>query len=320
MSHQAARRGTTLVVAGTALWLFCGVMAVAHAQDIPLPFPDTTTPPSSVPVDAPPLPLPSTAPPAPPAAPAPPPDGNEAQEHGWIQEFLTGWFWGFFENIATSGLNAVLDWLAHSLLATPALHKLPVVGQIWGGSQRIMLACSGLLITLAGLSAIAYQTLHTRASVKEILPRIAVAFTAANMSLFFGGKAIEFANALSVAVLVGDPGKAAETAAEFTNTLRGRLPQGEGQLSELYVIFTVLVLVVMIIAVLLTYVVRVALTVLLLIAAPLMLMCHALPHTEAVAYWWWRCFGGVLAVQVAQSLAFVAIIRLFFLPGGVTLF
>ncbi len=57
----------------------------------------------------------------------------------------------------------------------------------------------------------------------------------------------------------------------------------------------------MLVALLVTYVVRVALTIVLIAGAPLALMFHALPQTEGIAYWWWKAFGGCLAIQVGQS-------------------
>ncbi|WP_223838714.1 hypothetical protein [Saccharopolyspora pogona] len=292
------------------------------------PSPSSTTPPT----ESPPPPVP--APPAPeatpcegeyciPVAPTAPavPGAGESEDHGtWLQHFLTDWFWDFFSDLATSALNSVLDWLGTSLLVTPQLDQIPVVGQIWGSSQRIMIACSVLVVMIAGLVVMAYQTVQTRASLKETLPRLVVGFTAANLSLFFGGKGIELANALSVAVLGGDQAGIDQTAQAFTDTLRGNLPTEEAQYSDLYAIFTALVLVVMIIVVLLTYVVRVALTVLLLVGAPLALMCHALAPIESIAFWWWKAYSGLLAIQVCQSLAFIATIKIFYLPGGVTLF
>ncbi|MBB5155894.1 hypothetical protein [Saccharopolyspora phatthalungensis] len=255
-----------------------------------------------------------------PTTPALPNPGDSEDHGGWLAHWLTDWFWDFFAGLATSALGGVLDLLGTSLLATPQLDQLPVMGQIWGGSRRIVIACSVVVVILAGLVVMAYQSLQTRSSVKEILPRLAVGFLAANLSLFFGGKAIEFANALSYALLGGDQAGVEQTARAFTDSLRGNVPAEDAGYTDLYAIFTVLALVVMIIAVLLTYIVRVALTVILLAGAPLLLMCHALPHTEAIAFWWWKAFGGMLAVQVCQSLAFIAAIKLFYLPGGITLF
>jgi hypothetical protein len=47
-------------------------------------------------------------------------------------------------------------------------------------------------------------------------------------------------------------------------------------------------------------------------AAPLALACHALPHTEGLAYLWWRAITGVLGVQAAQALVMITALRVFF--------
>ncbi|MCA1706287.1 MAG: hypothetical protein LC808_24680 [Actinobacteria bacterium] len=209
----------------------------------------------------------------------------------------------------------MLDLLAHYVLVTPPLDQLPVMRQIWGNSQQIAVAAYVLLVLAAGMIVMAYETLQTRHSIKEILPRVIVGFLAANLSLFFGGKAIEVANAISQAIL-GDQINPQVAAESMKNTLMGNLNNQGG----LLVIFMALALIVMLVVVLLTYIVRVTLTVILLGGAPLLLMCHATPQTEGIAFWWWKAFGGVLAIQVGQSSALVAAIKLFFLPGGITLF
>ncbi|MBK0868685.1 hypothetical protein INP57_17880 [Saccharopolyspora sp. HNM0986] len=220
----------------------------------------------------------------------------------------------FFRDLVTPGLNSVLDLLAKSLLVTPQLDQLPVMGQIWGSSQQIVIAVYATLILVAGIIVMAHETLQTRHSIKEILPRVIVGFLASNLSLFFGGKVIEIGNALSRAIL-GD-GLSPETAGRaMRDTLMHDLDGG-----GLFVIFIALALIVMLVAVLLTYIVRVTLTIILLAGAPILLMCHALPHTEGIAFWWWKAFAGVMAIQVGQSLALVAAIKLFFWPGGITLF
>ena len=62
------------------------------------------------------------------------------------------------------------------------------------------------------------------------------------------------------------------------------------------------------------------LTVVLVAGAPLALMFHALPQTEPIARWWWKAFGGCLAIQVVQSLTLITAMRVFLAPGGFTLF
>jgi hypothetical protein len=61
-----------------------------------------------------------------------------------------------------------------------------------------------------------------------------------------------------------------------------------------------------------SYVLRVAVLVALTVAGPLALAGHALPQTEALARWWWRGMTACLAIPVAQSLALITALRVFF--------
>src|SRR5207248_7774050 len=88
-------------------------------------------------------------------------------------------------------------------------------------------------------------------------------------------------------------------------------------------IFNILIgifIVAMLVVLLVTYIVRVALTIILIAGAPIALMCHALPQTEGIARWWWKAFGGCLAIQVGQSLTLITAMKVFLAPGGFTLF
>lgn len=221
----------------------------------------------------------------------------------------------FFRELVTPGLTSLLDLLATYVLVTPPLDQLPVMGHIWERSQQIVIAAYALVVLVASLVVMAHETLQTQYSIKEILPRIIVGFLAANLSLLVAGKAIELANALSRAIL-GDQLAPQAAAESMQNTLMTNLNDQGG----LLVLFMALALTAMLVVVLLTYIVRVTLTIVLLAGAPLFLMCHALPHTESVAFWWWKAFGAMLVIQVGQSLALVSAIKLFFWPGGITLF
>ncbi|WP_338595419.1 hypothetical protein [Saccharopolyspora sp. SCSIO 74807] len=306
----------TLVAAGLAL---TGVASAQPAPPVPLPFvPGPVAPPppcqgsSCIPL---PLPLPpANQPPGnqstPNQAPAPESSCGITDIPACVSDAIES----FFRDLVTPGLNSLLDLLAKSLLVTPQLDQLPVMGEIWGNSQQIVITVYVVLVLVAGIIVMAHETLQTRHSIKEILPRVIVGFLASNLSLFFGGKVIEIGNALSQAIL-GD-GVNPETAGRaMRDTLMHDLDGG-----GLFVIFIALALIVMLVAVLLTYIVRITLTIILLAGAPILLMCHALPQTEGIAFWWWKAFAGVMAIQVGQSLALVAAIKLFFWPGGITLF
>ncbi|MFF4591471.1 hypothetical protein [Amycolatopsis sp. NPDC001319] len=74
----------------------------------------------------------------------------------------------------------------------------------------------------------------------------------------------------------------------------------------LWLIFIGLGLLVMIVVLLITFIVRAMLTILLIAAAPVILMWHALPHTEGIARTWWKASragqsGRVFATDLATE-------------------
>ncbi|MFE0099813.1 hypothetical protein [Streptomyces sp. NPDC059009] len=230
---------------------------------------------------------------------------------GWIAKGVTAAINAFFTGLVTVALQPLLKLLAHTLLTTPTPDSLPRVGELWADSWQITLATYSLLIMVAGVLLMAHGSVQARYSLRELGPRIPLGFLAAGFSLLFATKAVELANALSVAVLGGglDKNSAGIALREFV--LSSFVAGGN--------IFRILlwgVVAVVLVALLVTYVVRVALTILLIAGAPLALMCHALPLTEGVARWWWRTFAGLLAIQVAQSAALVVGIRVFLTPGN----
>lgn len=303
--------GVLLPVLGMLGWVLASSGAAAQPTPPPPPAPGPcvgqgclTPPPVS---------------PPPPSSGLPPSPEVSQRPDQWLSNLLTGWLWEFFADLAKEALEGVLHLLGQTVLATPQLARIPAMGQVWSSSQQIVVAVYALVIIAGGIVVMGYQTMQTRSSIKEILPRLVVGFLAANLSLFAGGKMIEIANALSRAVLGDDLGMD-QAARIMTDTLVGNLPTINNDFTPFYVLFTVLALVVMMIAVILTYVVRMMATVVLLAIAPLVLMCHGLPQTEGIAFWWWKSFAGVLAIQIAQSVTLIAAVKLFYLPGGISLF
>ncbi|GLZ37855.1 hypothetical protein [Actinokineospora sp. NBRC 105648] len=220
---------------------------------------------------------------------------------------------GFFRGIVESALNPLLDLLSKTLLTTPSPNDLPRIGELWNQSWGIVLVCYSVLILIAGIVLMGYETVQTRHGVKEIAPRIVVGFLAGALSLWVATRAIELANALAQAIMGG--GVEAVSAGEtLRNLIMGSLNGG------IWIIFIGIFIAGTLVALLLTYVVRVAVTVVLVAGAPLALMFHVLPSTEGIARWWWRTFGACLTIQLCQSLTLVTAMRVFLAPGGFTLF
>ncbi|HWO59291.1 MAG TPA: hypothetical protein VNO31_04575, partial [Umezawaea sp.] len=221
---------------------------------------------------------------------------------------------GFFRGLVIEALNPLLDLLSTTLLTTPMPDSLPRLGELWENSWQILLLSYGLLVLVAGVIAMSYQTLQTRHSIKELTPRLVVGFLAGALSLWVATKGIQIANALVEAIM--DGGVDTESASQ---TLRNMVVNTTTQ-GGVWMAFIGIVLAGLLVALLITYAVRVAVTIILIGGAPLAMMFHALPQTEGVAYWWWKTYGGCLAIQVGQSLALITALKVFLAPGGFGLF
>lgn len=321
---------TVAVVLMAVLIILTGVMsAVAQPPPSP-PVPVPSAPATPAPTITPPAPTsvappsrwitppPTTSPASPtPSAPdstVPAPDspGAGAGECGVsnISGCVAKAIDGFFGRLVDSALNPLLELVSHTLLTTPEPGDLPQVGMLWTQSWQLMLALYGLVVTAAGVLLMVRETLQTRWSWRELIPRLVVGFLAAAMSMVTATTAIGFANALAQS-LAGDGVDSDSAAAALT-----QLASTGGTAPGTFTILLLVALVVLLVVLLVAYVVRVAVTVILVVSAPLALMCHALPGLEAVARWWWRSFAACLAIQVVQSLTLVTVLRVFLTPGG----
>lgn len=243
---------------------------------------------------------------------------DEAVEAGvvdWIADGVASAISAFFESLVSAALEPLLKLLGESLLSTPSPSSIPQVGELWEQSWQITLAGYSLLVMVAGVLLMAHGSVQSRYSLRELAPRIPLGFLAAGLSLFIAGKAVDLANALSLALVGGGLDEESASTALQQYFLRNFDPG-----TSIFYILVWVVAVCLLVALLVTYVVRIALTILMIVGAPLALMCHALPLTDGVARWWWRVFAGLLAIQVAQSMALIVAIRVFLTPGGFSVF
>jgi hypothetical protein len=151
-----------------------------------------------------------------------------------------------------------------------------------------------------------HETLQTSYSVKEIAPRLLLAFVAANLSLFLAGQAIPLANALARVLLDTGPDP------DHVRATLKALALAPLDTSSGLLIFLAIALAVMAVGLVAAYVVRVSLLIVLIAGAPLALACHALPAIEGLAHLWWRAFAGCLGIQVGQALMLGMAVRVFF--------
>lgn len=234
---------------------------------------------------------------------------------GKVRRAVNGWFRGLVED----ALEPVLNLVGRTILSTPDFTGPGRVRDLWLVSWGIANGIFVLFILAAGVIGMGYESLQSRYAVKELLPRLALAFVGANTSLFLAHLAIGMANALSQAFM--GEGVSGDGAVATMRTLVVAAMAGGG----IFVTLIAIVVVVLALGLVGVYVVRVCTMVVLVGAAPLFLAAHALPQTEGAARLWWRAIFGCLGVQVGQALVLITAVRVFFdadgrrsmgLPGG----
>jgi hypothetical protein len=307
MPHLLLARGTapaaaTIVTALLAVVVLAGSPAQA-AQPAPTP-PSTLGPPPTSTTTAPPSTSPSGTGGIRDRLPFPFGNGPGFPDiAARIRDAINGWF----RDLVATSLGPLLDMVARTILATPDLATANSrVRELWWVSAGIANTAFVLLVTVGGVLVMTHETLQTSYGVKEIAPRLAVAFLAANLSLVICGQAIPLANALTRALLGtgADPGHVLAT---LRTLALAPLDTTSGLL-----ILIALVITVMALALVATYVIRVSLLIVLVAGAPLALACHALPKAEGLAYLWWRAFAGCFGVQLGQALVLAMAVRVFF--------
>ncbi|WP_433264830.1 hypothetical protein ACQPZF_36210 [Actinosynnema sp. CS-041913] len=260
------------------------------------------------------IPQPTTPPPS--TSPQQPGTGTDDSDSGCgitdVGACITEAVNSAFRSIVDAALAPILELIGHTVLSTPTISDLPGIGELWNNSWELVVAAYGLLILLGGIVVMGHESVQTRYSIKEIGPRIPIAFLASALSLFFADKFIRLANGLVLDIL-GDGVGAPSLGDTLKDAVAGVASGG------LFIILVGLVLVVVGLGLLVVYVVRIVITLVLIISGPLFLMFHALPHTDPLARWWWKAITATLAIQVAQALVLITAVRTF-LSGGVHLF
>ncbi|HTJ72603.1 MAG TPA: hypothetical protein VL551_34010 [Actinospica sp.] len=228
---------------------------------------------------------------------------------GQVEKAINDWV----ASLVTDALNPVLSLLGSTVLSTPDVTTMPRVGEIWTTMAVLANSLYVLFVLAGGAIVMTHETLQTRYALKDIAPRLFAGFLVGNASLALLGLIIHLADALSAGIMGQglDPQQAGTALAHM---ITGSVLNTGG----IFLSILGLVAAVMAVVLLVTYMVRVALMVLLAVAAPVALACHALPHTEGFARWWWRAVLGTLAVQLGQSLTLVTALRIFLDPGGQT--
>ena len=246
-----------------------------------------------------------TVAPAPGAAPTAPTTTTTSSSPGWglpdpaqwAQQALAAVLSAFFSG-ALAALLKVLAWAQglggsafNFLTRTPpeGSYASSSVITLWTWVVGVADAALALLVMWGGYLVMSRHALDLRAhSAMQMIPRIALAALAANLSLAFATFFIDLGNALSNGVgQVALPGYAAASATQQDMATL--------ILAVVYAIVGFLLVAQMLL--------RLALLDLLIVLAPLGFLCWALPTTQAWARLWTSTFVATALVQFLQMLA-----------------
>ena len=229
---------------------------------------------------------------------------------GQVQNAVDSWF----GNLVKSALTPVMNVFGELILATPDLTGGRVTG-IWEITLGIADTLFVLLVVIGGVIVMGHETVQTRYSIKQVLPRLVLGFIAANTSLLLVQHALTFGNALTVAVWDNVP----VSGAGIGNQLLGYiltsifLPDG---VTQIFMVLFGLVLAVLALAVVFSLALRTTALVLLVVLAPPMLLCHALPGMDAIAQLWWRLLAAVVGIGFLQAFVLMLMLQVFFNPDS----
>lgn len=278
----------------------------APSPSEPAPAPDVPSTPTA---PSPSEPTESPSPPPVPPAPQPPPT-QEPEAPSWIGQKVTEAVNGWLGGLAADAIRPLAE-LAGGLLDPARLLGITQIRQLWENSRLVANSLFGLLVVLGGLVVLGHETLQTRWALKEILPRLLIGAVAANLSWWVITSAIELTAGLAVAIAGNQM-----TAGQILTRFIVAFVAGGGA----FQLVLSLVLTVMVSALVLMFIVTLALLAVLTICSPLALCLHALPHTEPVAWLWWRALVATLATPILDAVILALIGRIMLTPGSFGVF
>jgi hypothetical protein len=127
---------------------------------------------------------------------------NTATPSSGLTQVLIDAVTGFIQNIVESATEPIVNGVIGFLTTTPSLLENTVIKNFWLVSVGIVDALFVLVVALTGLQIMSATTFgFDEVDLKQILPRLGLAFLAANTSLFLFDYVVVACNALVMAVL-----------------------------------------------------------------------------------------------------------------------
>ncbi|WP_233220172.1 conjugal transfer protein TrbL family protein [Micromonospora sp. RP3T] len=203
-------------------------------------------------------------------------------------------------------LGGLLAFLTSWIFVSPDVTGLPQVQSIAERSALVVDACFVLAIVAAGAAVMLGDSVETRYTVKQLVPRLVVGFVLSAFAVPLTGVLIEVANALTTSLAGVDA-----PTTEAVTFVKARLASAMGDPSSgLLMLIIGLLIVVLMFLLVGGWLTRIAALVVLAGVAPVALACHATPWTEGAAKLWWRSVLSCLATPTLQAVTFSAGINL----------
>lgn len=251
------------------------------------------------------------APPPPPAGtdPSQPSDPSWYDIPGQIEKAINTWL----GDMVKSALEPVLHFVGSTLLSSPDVSD-GRIAQVWTATLMTANTIYILFVLAGGLIVMGHETVQTRYSAKQIAPRLAIGMIASNASLWAISQTVSLGNALAQSLMNGQI--SSDGVGHVLVIMVVDKIFMPGSAGAILLILLGAVIAAMGLVLVVTYLIRAAVLIILTAGAPLAFACHALPQTEGVAKLWWRAIFGCMATQLAQSLALIMCVKVFFDPNA----
>ena len=215
----------------------------------------------------------------------------------WLVGHMTDAVGGLLKSICGDLLDQVAAPVLHYVLQTPDLLAEPTLRRMWLLSLAALLACTGLLVAIAGLALIPGSTSKLSLAARETLGgRLLACLLTASVSLPVVALEVGLANRLAnVFVTVGGASGRHAVWSALADVVHGDVAAGIGMLVVAAVgVVLLLVLIVLGLA-------RWATLWLLIVLAPLAMGFAALPSGATLARVWWRLQLTAVFLPVANA-------------------
>src|SRR5205814_2455166 len=119
---------------------------------------------------------------------------------GWIKDLIAGLIDAVLGTLTTAteaALNWVLGLLSATVFTSPDVTGLPQVRFVAGDAQIAANATMVLVVMAAGILTMTHRSVQDRYTIKELLPRLVIGFTAANLAMPIVSGVIKAGNALT---------------------------------------------------------------------------------------------------------------------------